>query len=42
MKNLGRFYNLTNGGQAEGAGTSSGIVEQSQRISNSCCIRSYI
>ena len=25
MKNLGRFYNLTNGGQAEGAGTSSGI-----------------
>ena len=26
MKNLGRFYNLTNGGQAEGAGTSSGIV----------------
>tara|TARA_R100000951_G_scaffold71507_1_gene60237 strand:- start:3837 stop:9302 length:5466 start_codon:yes stop_codon:yes gene_type:complete len=26
MKNLGRFYDLTNGGQAEGAGTSSGIV----------------
>ena len=26
MKNLGRFYDLTNGGRAEGAGTSSGIV----------------
>ena len=26
MKNLGKFYNLTNRGQAASAGTSSGIV----------------